>query len=197
MIKTSTYRDFSPFLDLILKVSKSQKKIGIINETREKNILRALMIVFQVFCLFFGRTDNSKSCFRDLLTFSAIVFSTQYSCSQELRQQANHTFLTANLDNFSNKILFLMVSPYYECILQFAGSGRSYKSGLFGHLSFSLSHVHIATLFFFFHVQHIFGGLFAFSSTTSTMAAFGIFCPKTTLGPRIVRFWGLGKSCIE
>ena len=76
--------------------------------------------------------------------------------------------------------VFLMVSPYYECILQFAGSGRSYKSGLFGHLSFSLSHVHIATLFFFFHVQHIFGGLFAFSSTTSTMAAFENFCPKST-----------------
>ena len=115
-----------------------------------------------------------------------LVLAQLSSCSflKELRKQVTHTFLTANLDNFSNKIrimyVFLMVSPYYECILQFAGSGRSYKSGLFGHLSFSLSHVHIATLFFFFHVQHIFGGLFAFSSTTSTMAAFENFCPKST-----------------
>ena len=38
------------------------------------------------------------------------LFSTQYSCSQELGKKVSNTwktFLTANLDNYSNKILFL------------------------------------------------------------------------------------------
>ena len=50
-------------------------KIGILNSSKKwtkhkkKIILRALRTVFQVFHLCFGRVDNSKNCFGDLLTF--------------------------------------------------------------------------------------------------------------------------------
>ena len=59
-----------------LKVSKSRKQFlefSILpkNERKmEENILRAYRIIFFILGLFFERIVNSKSCFRDLLTFS-------------------------------------------------------------------------------------------------------------------------------
>jgi hypothetical protein len=64
------------YLDLtLIKVSKSQKHFSELSilpkkewET-EKNILRAVRIYFFLFG-FFGRFENSKNCFQDLLTFN-------------------------------------------------------------------------------------------------------------------------------
>ena len=59
----------------LIKVSKSQKHFSELSilpkkewET-EKNILRAVRIYFFLFG-FFGRFENSKNCFQDLLTFN-------------------------------------------------------------------------------------------------------------------------------
>ena len=64
----------------LLKVSKSRKQFLVFSiplkkmKNGEKNILRALKIFFFVFRSFFGRIENSKNCFRDLLTFSYKLF---------------------------------------------------------------------------------------------------------------------------
>jgi hypothetical protein len=66
--------------------------------------------LFLVFPVLSSRNSVSKRNSRPTASNLHNLFSTQYSCSQELGKKwlsLGKTFLTANLDNYSNKILLL------------------------------------------------------------------------------------------
>ena len=74
MTQCNMINSLNQIKNIKLKVSKYRKKkwnsqLQKTNETREKIILRAFRTVFEVFRSFFGRIDNSKNCFWDLLSF--------------------------------------------------------------------------------------------------------------------------------
>ena len=142
-----------------------------------------LKVFLQCLLHFFPVLSSRKSVLKRSQIFG-LVLAQLSSCSflKELRKQVTHTFLTANLDNFSNKILcmyFLWFPHIMNAYCSLQGQAGLTKVGCLAICHFHLV-MYILRHYFSFFMSSIFLAAYLHSAQPlPTMVAFENFCPKS------------------